>query len=166
MPRRLIAAAFACIVSGMLPAAHAETPAKMLAKTSAWPQAGSDLKAEADIRFGVLGNGMRFAIMRNDTPPGQAAIRLRIGSGSLQEADDQQGLVTGLVTTTQQVGITVGIPLLGVLATTATSLEHGVHVVLALDAAIVLAAAVVVGLGLRVWRPAGAPALELAGAEA
>ncbi len=68
-------------------------------------------------------------------------------------ADDQQGLVTGLVTTTQQVGITVGIPLLGVLATTASSLERGTHVVLALDAAIVLVAAVVVGIGLRVWRP-------------
>lgn len=58
----------------------------------AWPQATSDLKAEAGIRFGVLGNGMRYALMRNITPAGQAAIRLRIGSGSLQESDDQQGL--------------------------------------------------------------------------
>ncbi len=32
--------------------------------------------------------------------------------------DEEQGLATGLVTTTQQVGLTVGIPLLGVLATT------------------------------------------------
>ncbi|MEU9177096.1 MFS transporter [Streptomyces sp. NPDC048550] len=62
--------------------------------------------------------------------------------------DEEQGLATGLVTTTQQVGITVGIPLLGVLATTQTSLFDGVRTVLAIDAAIVLAAAVLVGLGL------------------
>lgn len=63
--------------------------------------------------------------------------------------DGEQGLATGLVTSTQQVGITVGIPLLGVLATTSGDLLSGVHTVLALDAAIVLAAAVLVGLGLR-----------------
>ncbi|MFD8426016.1 MULTISPECIES: MFS transporter [Streptomyces] len=74
--------------------------------------------------------------------------------------DEEQGLATGLVTSTQQVGITVGIPLLGVLATTATDLRSGVHTVLVLDAAIVLAAAVLVAVGLRVNRPAGSGAVE------
>ncbi|MER7620067.1 MFS transporter [Streptomyces sp. NPDC126503] len=63
--------------------------------------------------------------------------------------DGEQGLVTGLVTTTQQVGITVGIPLLGVLATTGPDLYGGVRTVLALDAGLVLATAAVVALGLR-----------------
>ncbi|WP_367323154.1 MFS transporter [Streptomyces sp. HUAS ZL42] len=67
--------------------------------------------------------------------------------------DEEQGLATGLVTSTQQVGITVGIPLLGVLATTSDDLLSGVHTVLALDAAIVLAAAVLVALGLRGRQP-------------
>ncbi|MEU9557405.1 MFS transporter [Streptomyces fumanus] len=71
--------------------------------------------------------------------------------------DAEQGLATGLVTSTQQVGITVGIPLLGVLATTAGDLASGVRTVLALDAAIVLAAAVLVGLGLRVRRAGSGP---------
>ncbi|MFF3427855.1 MFS transporter [Streptomyces sp. NPDC002602] len=62
--------------------------------------------------------------------------------------DAEQGLATGLVTTTQQVGITIGIPLLGVLATTGSSLFDGVRLVLAVDAAIVIAAAVLVALGL------------------
>ena len=62
--------------------------------------------------------------------------------------DEEQGLATGLVTSTQQVGITVGIPLLGVLATTSDDLLAGVHTVLALDAAVVLAAAVLVAAGL------------------
>jgi MFS family permease len=68
--------------------------------------------------------------------------------------DHEQGLATGLVTSTQQVGITVGIPLLGVLATTSGDLLAGVHLVLALDTAIVLAAAVLVAVGLRVRRGA------------
>ncbi|MFF3619586.1 MFS transporter [Streptomyces sp. NPDC002467] len=63
--------------------------------------------------------------------------------------DSEQGLATGLVTTTQQVGLTIGIPLLGVLATTQASLFGGVRTVLAIDAAIVLAAALLVALGLR-----------------
>ncbi|MFK0255085.1 MFS transporter [Streptomyces sp. NPDC090445] len=63
--------------------------------------------------------------------------------------DEEQGLATGLVTTTQQVGLTIGIPLLGVLATTGTSLFDGVRTVLALDAVIVLAAAALTALGLR-----------------
>ncbi|KOX02564.1 MFS transporter [Streptomyces sp. NRRL B-1140] len=68
--------------------------------------------------------------------------------------DAEQGLATGLVTSTQQVGITIGIPLLGVLATTSSDLLTGLHTVLAVDAAIVLAAAVLVALGLRGRRAA------------
>ncbi|MEU8463476.1 MFS transporter [Streptomyces sp. NPDC029003] len=61
--------------------------------------------------------------------------------------DAEQGLATGLVTTTQQVGLTIGIPLLGVLATTGTSLFDGVRTVLAVDAALLVLAAVLVAAG-------------------
>jgi zinc protease len=63
-----------------------------LAQTPEWPQAHSDLKADPSIRFGVLPNGMRYAIMKNATPPGQVSMRLRFNVGSLMERDDQQGL--------------------------------------------------------------------------
>ncbi|GGP73759.1 MFS transporter [Streptomyces melanogenes] len=62
--------------------------------------------------------------------------------------DEEQGLATGLVTTTQQVGITIGIPLLGVLATTQGDLFHGVRTVLLVDAVILVAAAALVAVGL------------------
>ncbi|MEV6551181.1 MFS transporter [Streptomyces sp. NPDC051597] len=62
--------------------------------------------------------------------------------------DEEQGLATGLVTTTQQVGITIGIPLLGVLATTGDDLFSGVRTVLLVDAVIVVAAAALVAVGL------------------
>ncbi|MBY5551981.1 insulinase family protein [Rhizobium leguminosarum] len=52
----------------------------------------SDLQADPDVHFRTLANGMRFAIMRNTTPPGQVSVRFRIGSGSLDENDNQQGL--------------------------------------------------------------------------
>ncbi|WP_437060172.1 MFS transporter [Streptomyces sp. enrichment culture] len=77
--------------------------------------------------------------------------------------DAEQGLATGLVTSTQQIGITVGIPLLGVLATAADDLLAGVHTVIALDAGIVLVAAVLVAVGLR-RRASGAVEAESLGA--
>lgn len=61
-------------------------------KPGEWPQARSDVKVDPDTRFGALPNGMRYAIRRQAIPPGQAAIRLWIGAGSLEETDAQQGL--------------------------------------------------------------------------
>ena len=65
--------------------------------------------------------------------------------------DHEQGLATGLVTSSQQLGITIGIPLLGALAASRANLLDGVRLALGLDAAIVAAVAVLVaaGLGLR-----------------
>ncbi|MFG2497048.1 MFS transporter [Streptomyces sp. NPDC048441] len=68
--------------------------------------------------------------------------------------DEEQGLATGLVTSTQQVGITVGIPLLGVLATTGSDLLAGARTVILIDAIVVIAAAALVATGLRTRRTA------------
>ena len=57
-----------------------------------WAQSYSDLPADPAVRFGVLANGMRYALMHNDTPKGQVSLRLRIGSGSLEEDDAEQGV--------------------------------------------------------------------------
>ena len=57
-----------------------------------WPQSASDLKPDPAILFGSMPNGMRYAIVKNATPPGQVALRLSIASGSLRESDAQQGL--------------------------------------------------------------------------
>lgn len=77
-------------------AATFTSPAHSEAPIEPWPQTQSDLKAESGIHFGVLENGMRFAVMRNTTPRGQAAIRFRISSGSLDENENQQGLAHAL----------------------------------------------------------------------
>ncbi len=62
------------------------------AAAHAWAQQGSDVPADPDVRFGTLPNGMRYALRRNATPPGQTSLRLRIDAGSLDEQDDQRGL--------------------------------------------------------------------------
>ena len=100
-PRYLLlaAASAAVLATAVMPAmatAQAATAssdaAAASASVAAWPQATSDLPADPAVRFGVLGNGMRYAILRNATPPSQAALRLHIDAGSLSERDDQKGL--------------------------------------------------------------------------
>jgi zinc protease len=97
-PRRLLllAASSAALLAGAALPAYAQTaPAAASAPATPsdpWAQTASDLTPDAAVRFGVLPNGMRYAIMHNATPPHQAALRLRIDAGSLSERDDQQGL--------------------------------------------------------------------------
>ena len=52
----------------------------------------SDLKADPNVTFGRLANGMGYIIQKNASPAGTASMRLYIGAGSMMEADDQQGL--------------------------------------------------------------------------
>ncbi|WP_029210303.1 MFS transporter [Arsenicicoccus bolidensis] len=63
--------------------------------------------------------------------------------------DDQQGLATGLTSMTQQVAITVGIPILGSLAATQATSQSGLRLALVVDAAVVVVGAGLVWHGLR-----------------
>lgn len=65
----------------------AELPEKPL-----WAFDSSDIPVDPDYTFGVLPNGMRYILRENDTPEGQALVRLHIGSGSLDETDSELGL--------------------------------------------------------------------------
>ena len=57
-----------------------------------FPQEYSDISVDQAVRYGELPNGLRYAILDNDTPSSTAALRLRFDVGSLMERDDQQGL--------------------------------------------------------------------------
>lgn len=59
---------------------------------AAWGYAATDLAPDPAVRFGVLPNGMRYAIRKNATPPGTAVMRLLINVGSTSEAEDERGL--------------------------------------------------------------------------
>jgi MFS family permease len=62
--------------------------------------------------------------------------------------DDEQGLATGLTSMTQQVGITVGIPVLSAIAATQASELPGIHLALIVNVVVTLAAAGLVWFGL------------------
>ena len=86
--RRLaFAAAFAfSVLLGVTHAAPAQPPANV------WPQTYTPLPPDPAMRFGTLPNGMRYVVMRNSTPGGQASLRLRMAAGSIDETDAEQGL--------------------------------------------------------------------------
>ncbi len=58
----------------------------------AWGFDKSDLTPDPAVRYGVLPNGMKYAIMKNATPQHSASVRFRFDVGSTAEASDQQGL--------------------------------------------------------------------------
>lgn len=62
------------------------------APSPAWPFEASDLPVDPDFVFGTLPNGMRYILRENATPEGTALVRMRIGSGSLEEREDERGL--------------------------------------------------------------------------
>ena len=57
-----------------------------------WPQAHLDVPADPSVLFGQLPNGMRYAIKSNEKPTDAISIRLRIGSGSFVEKEDELGI--------------------------------------------------------------------------
>jgi zinc protease len=59
---------------------------------AAAPRTASDVPADPAVRSGVLPNGMHYEILRNATPPHNAALRLRIDAGSLSEREDERGI--------------------------------------------------------------------------
>lgn len=57
----------------------------------AWGIPESDFPADPEITFGRLPNGMRYALMRNDNPKGEAAIRFTVAVGAREESDAENG---------------------------------------------------------------------------
>jgi zinc protease len=93
-----LATAFSVVLTTIQPlAAQSSNPAAIqkAAPSPAWLAWGfnkSDLIPDPAPRFGVLPNGMKYAIMRNETPKQNASVRMRFDVGSTAEADDQRGL--------------------------------------------------------------------------
>jgi MFS family permease len=69
-------------------------------------------------------------------------------------ADANKGLATGLVTTSQRVAVTVGIPVLGAVMATRSDLLAGIHLALAADVLLTLTAVVMISTGLNRSKPA------------
>ena len=57
-----------------------------------WAFEASDVPVDPAFTFGTLPNGMRYVLRENHTPADTVLVRLRIGSGSLEETDEERGL--------------------------------------------------------------------------
>ena len=51
-----------------------------------------DVLPDPAVRYGTLANGMKYAILRNQTPQGSAAVRMRFDFGSIAEGENERGL--------------------------------------------------------------------------
>lgn len=89
------------LIASAAPAYAKEAPAKssMAAAVNpqseaakAWNFAASDVPVDPNIIFGVLPNGMKYALLKNSTPKESVVLRMRFAVGSFAEADDQRGL--------------------------------------------------------------------------
>ena len=94
MPRtgfiRLSIVLLAC--SALSFAALAADAPRIVERDGVWAQTYSDLPVDPAVRFGQMKNGMRYAVMHNETPKGQVSIRLVVTTGSIAETDAQLGL--------------------------------------------------------------------------
>lgn len=70
-------------------------------------------------------------------------------TGTSGLADGEQGLATGLTSMTQQVAITVGIPMLSAVAATQSVELTGIHLALTVNVAVTLVSVVFIWVGLR-----------------
>src|SRR5689334_11624445 len=57
-----------------------------------WAQLESDIAPDPAVRYGVLPNGMRYALMHNALPPNAVWMRLSMKFGSLEEQESEKGL--------------------------------------------------------------------------
>ncbi|NQZ55758.1 MAG: insulinase family protein, partial [Candidatus Nitrosopelagicus sp.] len=57
-----------------------------------WAHDTSDITPDPAVTFGVLENGLRYAVMPHAEPPERISMRLYVDAGSLMETVEQQGL--------------------------------------------------------------------------
>ena len=90
---RLLSAA--AIVALLAPAQAAAPAGAAIAAPPAapvpWLFAGSDIPVDTAWRYGILPNGLRYAVRQNKFPAGTLAIRVRIDAGAMMERDDEKG---------------------------------------------------------------------------
>lgn len=94
-PFRRIAIALSPLLLFATAATQPAPPAPVNPQTDAakaWNYADSDVPVDPNVVFGVLPNGMKYALLHNETPKGSVIIRMRFDVGSFDEADDQRGL--------------------------------------------------------------------------
>ena len=90
----LFAGSAIALLAAPLPSAAQDssaTAASARVKNDSWLYAGSDIPRDTAWQFGVLPNGVRYAVRNNGVPPGQVSIRVRMDVGSMFESEKARG---------------------------------------------------------------------------
>lgn len=89
--RRAVAALLLVAVAAFQQPQPAIAQAAAPAPAQSWLYKGSDIPPDPAWTFGVLKNGVRYAVRRGAVPPGQVSIRVGIEAGSLMEQEQERG---------------------------------------------------------------------------
>jgi hypothetical protein len=116
------------------------------------------------LHFGPLATGLVFGVpgfasvaagvvaRPNYRPPWRAVVAATVTATS-EVPDAHKGLATGLVTTSQRVAVTVGIPILGAVVANRADLLSGIRLALAADVLFTLTAVILIRAGLNRRKP-------------
>ena len=87
----LLAVALFIMLTACAPQEKAAAPILFDPAIHVWPHEISDVPKDADVRYGVLENGLRYALQSNGRPEQEAVIRLTFRAGAKHESDDMLG---------------------------------------------------------------------------
>ena len=87
---KLLSRRVAILLAGSFLATAA--PAAQPARTNGWGVALTDVTPDPSIRYGILPNGMKYAIKQNAVPKGAGVVRLQFEFGSIAESEEERGL--------------------------------------------------------------------------
>ena len=79
------------VLAGCAPKDNAAAPVLFDPAVHVWPHDISDVPKDADVHYGVLDNGLRYALQTNGRPQQEAVIRLTFRAGAKHETDDMLG---------------------------------------------------------------------------
>ena len=85
----LLCLAVLALVPSSLAVADAQTA--KAPNSDSWLYKGSDIPPDPAWTFGVLPNGLRYALRNNGVPPRQVSIRIGMEAGSLMESETEKG---------------------------------------------------------------------------
>ena len=80
-----------CALAACAPQAERLASASAPREEPLWAFQASDVPLDPAFKFGVLDNGMRYAIRRNTAPKGTALVRMEVKTGSLDESESERG---------------------------------------------------------------------------
>jgi len=89
--RRMIAYPLA-LTALVLSACSGNQENEKISALPAFVQDNSDLTVDPNVEYGMLPNGLRYAVRSNSTPTKTATLLMRVDTGSLNETDETRGL--------------------------------------------------------------------------